>query len=412
MIASSRESHRERPVVRRSRPVLALARYAALGVLLLSANSGVAGGRGSAGAALSYAAVTAAVRPLTVQTVTADGGRMDWSPTAERIAFDRLGPDGYFDIYSMVTDGSDVRCLTCDKPGLPNKSMGNPAWHPTGNYIAFQAQNAYTGLGDITDYFANPGSGLNNDLWIMDKDGARFWQITTVPNRLGAVLHPQFSRQGDRILWSERLSSDGGKWGTWALKLADFRIDSAGVPHVDNIRTLQPGAQHQMYESHGFSPDGRQLLFSGNLEVGQAENAADIYLYDPVADQLKNLTQTMDEWDEHAHFSPDGNTIVWMTNKSQTLSMLFGVLRTDYWTMNIDGSNKRRLTYFNDFWSPQFVSGGVIAADATWSPDGRRLAAYLITDLRRGGKSMVIGLPPRVPAPAPPAGIRTLTSAR
>jgi Tol biopolymer transport system component len=342
-------------------------------------------------------------------TITTDGGRLDWSPDGELLAFDRRGPDGYFDIYTMKTDGTQVRCLTCDKPELPNKSIGNPEWHPSGQYLVFQVQNTFRGLGKITDYFANPGAGVNNDVWVMDKDGRRFWRLTDVKPRQGGVLHPQFSRQGDRLLWAERLSSKGGSWGTWALQVADFIIGDGG-PVIRNIRTLQPGQQHKMYESHGFSPDGRQILFSGNLQEGQKEENADIYLYDLASQSLKNLTNTMDEWDEHAHFSPDGRSIVWMTNRDQTRYIRTGQPHTDYWLMDADGSNKRRLTYFNDPKHPEYIEGGVTCADSAWSPDGRRLAAYLITDVRKGGSIVMLDLPQdtraRAAQPLAPRGLR------
>jgi Tol biopolymer transport system component len=322
--------------------------------------------------------------------ITENGGRLDWSARHNLIAFDRLGEDRYFDVFTMQVDGSDVRCLTCDKPGLPNKSMGNPSWHPSGDYIVFQAQNTYKGLGRLTDYFANPGAGVNNDVWVMDRTGRRFWQLTKVEPRRGGVLHPQFSSRGDKLLWSERLDNRA-KWGTWSLKVADFVVEE-GVPRIRDVRTLQPGTQHRMYESHGFSPDGRKVLFSGNLERGQEETSGDIYLYDLSTGDLQNLTQTTDEWDEHAHFSPDGQTIVWMTNKGQPRYIRTGQPRTDYWVMNADGSNKQRLTYFNEEGHPEFMKGAVTAADFAWSPDGRRIAAYLITDVRKGGRIVMLDL--------------------
>ena len=329
--------------------------------------------------------------PVAATTITAEGGRIDWLPRGERLAFDRRGADGYFDIYTMTTLGSDVRCLTCDKTELPNKSIGNPAWHPSGNYIAFVAQNSYAGLGTITDYFANPGAGVNNDLWIMDKDGRQFWPLTQVKPREGGVLHPHFSRNGDKLIWSERMSSAGGPWGTWAIRLADFTL-TGGTPAISNIQTLQPGVQHRMYETHGFTPDGRQILFSGNLQEGQDEESADIYLYNLQTGALTNLTDSMDEWDEHAQFSPDGRFIIWMTNKGQP-SIPLGGLRTDYWLMDANGTNKRRLTYFNERGHAEYMQGGVIAADATWSPDGRRIASYVITDVRQGGVNVMLSFP-------------------
>lgn len=332
---------------------------------------------------------------VTVTTLVENGGRLDWSARNNLIVFDRRIGNGYFDIYTMTPDGRNERCLTCGKKDLPKKSKGNPAWHPSGEFIIFQAQNNYAGLGRIglgriTDYFANPGAGINNDIWVMDKEGRRFWQLTTVKPRVGGVLHPQFSRDGTKVFWAERISLNG-PWGEWALKSAEFKAGSNDVRLAD-VRLDQPGAQRRMYESHGFSPDGDEVIFSGNLEKGQAETAGDIYLFNLKTGQLRNLTRTPNEWDEHAHFSPDGRTIVWMTNKDLAAYSTPQKLRTDYWLMDADGGNKRRLTYFNTPGHPEFLTTGATAADSAWSPDGTRIAAYLITDVSKGGKIVMIDL--------------------
>ncbi len=177
------------------------------------------------------------------------------------IAFDQLGADNYYDVFTMNPDGSNERCFTCGRSELPNRHMGNPAWHPSGDYIVFQAQKANAPANTISDYFANPGSGVNNDLWVTDSAASRFWRLTDVPLLNGGVLHPHFSRQGNQLLWSERLSAQGGPIGEWSLKIADFRTDG-GTPRIENVRTYQPGAQRRFYESHGFMPDGRLILFS------------------------------------------------------------------------------------------------------------------------------------------------------
>lgn len=331
---------------------------------------------------------------VTVVTIQEDGGRLDWSARRNLIAFDRLN-GRYLDVYTMTPDGGSERCLTCDRPQLPNKMIGNPAWHPSGDFLVFQAQNSYRGFGRLTDYFANPGAGINNDVWVMDADGRQFWQFTKVPARIGGVLHPHFSPDGSKLLWSQRVSVRGGKWGVWSLRVADFAVVGA-VPRISNERILQPGKQQKMHESHGFSRDGRSVLFSGNLEQGQEEIHADIYLLNLESGELRNLTNSADQWDEHAHFSPDGRTIVWMSSRDQPYRLRAGRLRTDYWLMNADGSNKRRLTYFNQPGHPHYVPEGVAAADSAWSPDGSRLAAYLITDVRRGGRIVMIDLAGRM----------------
>jgi Tol biopolymer transport system component len=323
-----------------------------------------------------------------MRVIAEDGGRLDWSTGLNLIAFDRRGADGYYDVYTMSPDGRDVRCVTCDKPELPNKSIGNPAWHPSGEFIAFQAQNAFRGLGRITDIFASPGAGLNNDVWITDREGRRFWQITKVESRKGGVLHPHFSRTGTQLFWSERVDN-GGSMGKWALRVADFAVGN-GAPRVENIRSLQPGTRREFFESHGFSPDGEQIVFSGNLESGQRPEGMDIYLFNLRTQTLKNLTQSNDDWDEHAHFSPDGRTIVWSSSREQPEGKRKGRLRTDYWLMDPDGSNKRRLTHFNVPNHPDYVEGGAMPADSSWGPGGAQIAGYLIKTDLSGGKNVII----------------------
>jgi Tol biopolymer transport system component len=324
-----------------------------------------------------------------ITTLTENGGRLDWSAKNNLIAFDRRIGDGYFDIYTMTPGGADEKCLTCGKSELPPKSKGNPAWHPSGEFIAFQAQTSFRGLGAITDYAANPGAGVNNNIWVMDRQGQRFWRLTDLAPRTTGVLHPVFSPAGDQLFWAERISAETS-WGRWALRLADFHVDRGEVG-INGEQTFRP---QQMYESHGFSPDGEQLLFSGNLEPGQDPRHGDIYLYNLRTGRLTNLTDSPNEWDEHAHFSPDGKTIVWMTSKNlpEWVRGPGGAVRTDYWLMNPDGTNKRRLTWFNTPGHLESVKAGVVAADCAWSPDGSRLAAYLIIDVRTGGKIVMIDL--------------------
>jgi uncharacterized protein (TIGR03437 family) len=85
--------------------------------------------------------------------------------------------------------------------------------------------------------------------------------------------------------------------------------------------------------------------------------------------------------DEHAHYTPSGNGIVWMSSKGNPPPTGGGV-STDYWIMNADGTDQIRLTYFNDPSSPQYVSGvtHVTAADCAWNADGTAIVAGLITN--------------------------------
>jgi hypothetical protein len=44
--------------------------------------------------------------------------------------------------------------------------------------------------------------------------------------------------------------------------------------------------------------------------------------------------------------------------------------------MGSDGSNKRRLTYFNEKGHPQYVGKNTMVADFSWRPDGTGFGAF------------------------------------
>ncbi len=92
---------------------------------------------------------------------------------------------------------------------------------------------------------------------------------------------------------------------------------------------------------------GRTAIFSASM--GRAHPFdLDIWTMVLRTGRLRNLTDTPEECDEHAQLSPDGRTIVWMTNRGypvpvRDFSRYGATLRTDYWLMDADGSRQRRL---------------------------------------------------------------------
>ncbi len=326
---------------------------------------------------------TLASANVRVKLLQAQGGRVSWSHAKNLLVFDVGGKEGKSDVYIARLDGADKRCLTCDKKDVPQLQNGNPEWHPSGEWIVFQAQDpALQSLpGAAGNFVSSPGIGIHNNIWVMNADGSKFWQVTHVQNRHG-TLHPQFSPDGTKIVWSEIIQPGDGMGGQWAIKLGDFSIVS-GEPRVTNIQTLTPG-NLELYETHGFSPDNRKLIFSG-VPQGKYYYDMDIYTYDLTTQQLTRLTEN-DEWDEHAHYSPDGKWIVWISStdipqvKAKSLAeMEQNPLKTDVWIMNADGSNKRRLTRFNDPNAPEgrLARDGLIVGDMAWGPDSRSFAAKI-----------------------------------
>ncbi len=329
-----------------------------------------------------------------------NGGRLAISADGRQIAFDRKGSDGYFDVWMMNADGSEQRCLTCHHFEI-SRNNGNPAFDPSGKFIIFTAENPY--FPDLADrkksqYLTSPGLGINNDLWLINLEDLSVIPLTHVKNRRG-VSHPHFSPDGTKIVWSEIISPCFEKMGVWAIKLADFSYEGAR-PCLSHIQTLKPKGL-QFYETHGFSPDGESILFSGVPRGGHYYDM-EIYSLNIKTNSILRLTDN-DEWDEHAHFTRDGRYIIWVSSAAiaqvKETGTFFDILknppRLDFWIMNADGSNKQRFSFFNGPEAVEYVDSpdGVEVGDFDIYPNGRRIMAEIrcyhkeimaVVDLDRG----------------------------
>ena len=344
-----------------------------------------------------------------LEVVLRGGGRVDWSATGDLIAYDQLEADGYFDVYQMRSDGTGKVCLTCDHPDLPNRMIGNPAWHPSGRYLVFQAEKA---VHPGSSAYAQPGAGAYSDLWVLDLSTNRATLVRATPNTLDSgVLHPHFSHDGTQLSWSElyeRASfTPGQEFGLWALHVADF---SESPPRLSNIQTLEPAGTRAFYENHGFSPDDRRLTFSKGPGVGEGISAVtrmDIVSYDLVNGTV--VTLTSEDYNEHGTVSPDGQSIVWMSGVGTPSG-------TEFWLMNADGSGKQQLTCMNTPGHPHYLGDTAIAADSSWSPSGDRFVAKVSLGVTLSSEELIVlvrldRLTPGSCVPPPPKGCPGFTPA-
>jgi len=332
----------------------------------------------------------------------------DWSPGGNWIAYPRRDPkDWYYDVWLIRPDGTDKHCITCGE-NFPQKHNGNVTWHPSSEYLIFTAQNE-DAKGDKLDSVAIPGVGLNCNLWAMSADGEAVWQLTNLLTHRytpQGVLHPQFSHDGEKLFWAQALGKynpePGEEWGKWQLAIADFVVED-GTPRLENIVYSQPGTHPRFYESHGWSPDDSLVIFSSNPEEGpHPPNGIDIYTMDVATGEIARLTNTPTDWDEHAHISPDGSTVAWMSGAE--LDIKFPSVKwpdwkeyitTELWMMSADGSDQQRITYFNEpgnqhhTWLQKLTNGTVraVISDSSWSPDGSQLIftlAYEAEEVKDG----------------------------
>ena len=381
----------------------------------LSEFTGATAGAAQRGARDSQS-LTAGAPPVRAIRVLVDpqGGRLDWSRLTDQIVFGkyRASGDRRADIHVMRGDGSDQRCLTCGKADVPQAGNDQPAWHPSGRYIVFQSVNSALPVpvalrGRLADALSQGGAGFHNDLWVMTADGEKFYRLTNV--RQGeATLHAHFSHDGRKLVWGayERSDEDtqsekgtgrdagrgsGGRWqqgrarsqraggpGQWSLKIADFVIEDG--PHLANTKSYRPrGDATTFYESHGFTPDDSKILFSASIGRPHPMDL-DIWTLDMRSEQLSQLTDTPGVWDEHAHYSPSGQHIAWVSSAGFDYKPTYNygkTLATELWVMNADGSHQSRLTYFNEPGRVETIGKRTIVADNAWNRDGTKIAAVL-----------------------------------
>jgi Tol biopolymer transport system component len=332
-----------------------------------------------------------------ITTLDEGVGNADWSPDGRWMAYTRYDPDdGYADIYVMKPDGSEKTCVSCTDE-FPRKHKGAVAFHPSGNYLVYTAQNE-DAVGAIWDRVATPGIGFGNSLWAMTADGKRTWTLRKVPTsetQPRAVIDPKFNRDGSRLYWSENTGKmqfgPAKEWGEWAIYSARFR-ESARSPSLSDTRRLQPGKNRSFYIVTDAAGPDDDILFSGNLAVGQSVHGMDIYSWRPGEGLPRVLAPTLTEWDEHARYSPDGRFIAFMSTRGIGVAFKsvydfqwLEDLQSELWLATAVGSNARRLTFFNVPHHPDALWLSTVAPNYTrafvsymdWSPDGRHILLTL-----------------------------------
>ena len=305
--------------------------------------------------------------PTSYSLFRAHGLDVSWDQSgSNRIAYSMKESDGYYDIHFAYPDGSGDVCLTCGSALLPNKHIACPYWHPSGKWLLMVVEQA-SHAGSSTD--ALPGFGAYCDIWIMNSIGTKAYKIVSIPSDIDhGVIAPRFSHDGKQIVWTDRKARPDilnplQQAGFWTIKVADFQFNPAdSMPIVSNIRTIEPVA-NGFYEEYGFSPHDDRIIFCSDINQTSFLDEH-IYTIDSLGGHLSKLTES--DYNEHGFYKPDGSKIVWMSSTQN------GSGATDWWMMNIDGTNKERLTYFNERTSSEYAGHAVWCGLGSFSPDGKQ----------------------------------------
>ncbi len=192
----------------------------------------------------------------------ADDVHPAWSPDGQKIIFSsNRGSTGYFQIYIMNLDGSNVQQVGV----VPGNNAMYPRFSPNGQKIAYMRASV---LAPLCEW--------NWDVWVMDADGSNQQQITTA---LGADLYPEWSPDGSEIIY-------GSCRNFFYFNLYAFDTGSGTERQVTNwLFQNEWGAT--------YSPDGHLIAFNS----APTGFTADIYIMAAAGGAAGNLTQhSADDW--------------------------------------------------------------------------------------------------------------------
>jgi len=266
------------------------------------------------------------------QTFLTEGADADIAVDAsgKRLVFTSTRHGEHPKIYIQKSDGVSVTQLTSDA-----SDDAHPVFSPDGKHIAF----------------ASTRSG-NWDIYLMDADGKNVVQVTRSPMH---ELHPSFSRDGSRLVFCA-LGARSSQWELWIVDLTNLTTRVIGNGFFPTWSPTDERIAFQRARQRGsrwFS------LWTLDLVDGEARDVTEVAV-------SSNAAIVAPAW------SPDGKRLAFATiiepgrgNRTRA--------EQDIWTINHDGTNRKRLT-----------DGQGTNLSPAWSTDGK---VYFISN--RSGSECV-----------------------
>jgi Tol biopolymer transport system component len=266
-----------------------------------------------------------------------------------RIAFIQ-GPD----VYTMKSDGSDVRQLTAltdDNPAFW------AAWSPDGKQLVFSEFPA-------PDFFGQ--------LWLMNADGSNQHLLLDDPGFDDEA--PSFSPDGRQIIFTRCRPFHN----EFPCAISRVQVDGTGLqaltPERIELDDIEPV----------YSPDGNQIAFAS---FGRDGVLGAIYLMNPDGSNIRQLTPAV-IGGSLADWSPDGQFLVFSDHCCNPALASIFTIRKDRRKLREVTRNQGKYTDGAASWSPQ---GDAIVFRRTNEADGS--AGIWIVRMDGTGEKLLRAIP-------------------
>lgn len=218
---------------------------------------------------------------------------------------------------TLIASGDSVRKVNPKCPELPHGAT-YPAWHPSGGFIAFSAN-------EIRQFFHTSGtkiievSDLGADMSVYDVTANKSVAVPTLTGEEWMETFPNWSPDGS-TLWFCR--ARGYREGD---RLEDIRYDLCRIP-FDTV-SCEFGTPETVYNASAdsasvsfprMSPDGRWLLFTrsdyGNFSIWHPES--DLWLMDMSDLSIRPVEElNSPDVDSYHSWSSDGRWVVFSSKR-------------------------------------------------------------------------------------------------